>query len=120
MSLLLRRFFGHFIHSASTFEPPLVTPRGLQVCELPSVLAYPLFYKLITPGETTVSHARRARLAGAAADPAGTLPGVALAGIARSACVPCVAVVWCALAVSASAEHLVLAASLKANGLTMC
>jgi len=26
------------------------------VCELPSVLAYPLFYKLITPGETTVSH----------------------------------------------------------------
>lgn len=27
-----------------------------QVCELPSVLAYPLFYKLITPGETTVSH----------------------------------------------------------------
>ena len=28
----------------------------VQVCELPSVLAYPLFYKLITPGETTVSH----------------------------------------------------------------
>lgn len=28
----------------------------MQVCELPSVLAYPLFYKLITPGETTVSH----------------------------------------------------------------
>ena len=26
------------------------------MCELPSVLAYPLFYKLITPGETTVSH----------------------------------------------------------------
>ena len=35
-----------------------------QVCELPSVLAYPLFYKLITPGETTVSHgAARAWLA---------------------------------------------------------
>jgi len=34
------------------------------VCELPSVLAYPLFYKLITPGETTVSHgAARAWLA---------------------------------------------------------
>ncbi|KAK9833451.1 hypothetical protein WJX81_006419 [Elliptochloris bilobata] len=27
-----------------------------EVCELPCVLAYPLFYKLITPGETTVSH----------------------------------------------------------------